>query len=55
MFYGCSEFPKCKFATWNKPINKTCEECGSLYLEKNIKNKVVQVCSNSECKNSKGK
>lgn len=26
-FYGCNRFPKCKFATWEKPI-KNCETCG---------------------------
>lgn len=31
-FYGCSRFPKCKFASWDKPINKPCPECGSKFL-----------------------
>ncbi len=26
-FYGCNKFPKCKFATWDKPL-KNCETCG---------------------------
>lgn len=25
-FYGCNKYPKCKFASWDKPI-KTCEKC----------------------------
>ncbi|MDA3839110.1 MAG: type I DNA topoisomerase [Candidatus Delongbacteria bacterium] len=32
-FYGCSNFPKCTFATWNKPINKKCDKCGHPILE----------------------
>jgi len=37
-FYGCSRFPKCKFASWDKPINKPCPECGSKFLvEKSTK------------------
>ena len=21
LFYGCNNYPKCKYATWNKPEN----------------------------------
>lgn len=27
VFYGCDQFPKCKFATWDKPVSKTCPAC----------------------------
>lgn len=27
VFYGCDQFPKCKFATWDKPVARTCPEC----------------------------
>jgi DNA topoisomerase I len=45
IFYGCSRYPKCDFALWDKPINEKCPVCGSLLVEKgkNIK------CSNKEC------
>ncbi|RMD94833.1 MAG: hypothetical protein D6814_14060, partial [Calditrichaeota bacterium] len=33
VFYGCSNYPTCKFATWNKPVAKTCPHCGNPYLE----------------------
>ncbi|MFQ5707402.1 MAG: type I DNA topoisomerase [bacterium] len=33
VFYGCSNYPKCKFATWNKPVSIACPECRSPYLE----------------------
>ncbi|MBI5754325.1 type I DNA topoisomerase [Candidatus Peregrinibacteria bacterium] len=29
IFWGCNKFPKCKCATWNKPVGK-CEKCGGL-------------------------
>ncbi|MFO7753463.1 MAG: type I DNA topoisomerase [Desulfobacteraceae bacterium] len=32
-FFGCNRFPDCDFATWNRPVMKTCPECGSPYLE----------------------
>jgi DNA topoisomerase-1 len=28
IFYGCSAFPKCHFAVWDKPVDKTCPSCG---------------------------
>ncbi|MFQ5772400.1 MAG: type I DNA topoisomerase, partial [bacterium] len=36
IFYGCSNYPKCKFATWNKPVNKTCKNCQNPYLERRV-------------------
>lgn len=55
VFYGCSEFPKCKFASWNKPLDKKCNLCGSIMVEKLVKNATVELCSNSSCENSKNK
>ncbi len=26
-FYGCSGYPECKFASWDKPIQETCPTC----------------------------
>ena len=37
IFYGCNNFPKCKTAFWDKPINEKCPECGNILLEKNDK------------------
>lgn len=35
LFYGCSQFPKCKFATWDKPLAQPCPQCqGLLTLSK---------------------
>jgi len=31
-FYGCSNYPNCDFVNWNKPVNKSCPECGNNYL-----------------------
>jgi len=27
VFYGCDNYPKCKFASWYKPVAKQCPEC----------------------------
>jgi len=32
IFYGCSKYPDCTFATWDKPVNESCPDCGSPYL-----------------------
>lgn len=32
VFWGCNKFPKCKFATWDKPIGM-CKKCGHLEVE----------------------
>ncbi len=32
VFYGCSNFPQCKFATDYKPIPQPCPECGKLLV-----------------------
>jgi len=32
IFYGCSQFPKCEFATWDRPIARDCPQCGAKIL-----------------------
>ncbi len=31
-FYGCSEYPSCKFAVWGKPYPTPCPQCGAAFL-----------------------
>lgn len=50
IFYGCSNYPKCSFVTWNKPVDKKCPKCNSiLVLDKNKKSGFYYKCSNSVC------
>ena len=37
IFYGCNNYPKCDFATWDEPINENCPECGSILTKKGKK------------------
>ena len=37
VFFGCSNFPKCKEAYWDKPIGEKCPECNSMLVEKDGK------------------
>jgi DNA topoisomerase I len=51
IFYGCSRFPDCTFATWDKPVAKECPECGAKFLlEKTTKKKgTFLVCNTKGC------
>ncbi|MDA3790705.1 MAG: type I DNA topoisomerase [Desulfobacula sp.] len=32
IFFGCSNYPDCTFASWDKPVDKSCPDCNSVYL-----------------------
>jgi DNA topoisomerase-1 len=32
VFYGCANYPSCKFATWTRPLSTPCPQCGGLLL-----------------------
>jgi DNA topoisomerase-1 len=50
LFYGCSNYPECKFVSWNKPLDKKCPQCASFLIEKKFKGPyTVYRCSNREC------
>jgi DNA topoisomerase-1 len=55
LFYGCSRWPECDFATWDKPytvtekgkiVVKTCPKCNSALVT--TKRKQIR-CSNKKC------
>ena len=33
VFYGCNNFPKCKTAFWDKPLEEKCPNCNSILLQ----------------------
>lgn len=51
VFYGCSRYPQCTFATWDKPVDKACPVCAASYLvEKSSKREGSYLaCANREC------
>ncbi len=51
IFYGCGNFPDCQFATWDKPVNRACPQCGaSVTIEKQTKKDgVVHQCLDKNC------
>jgi DNA topoisomerase-1 len=49
-FYGCGNYPTCKFTSAHKPLAEKCPTCGSEYLvEKFLKSGPVIACPNKEC------
>ncbi|MCF8094166.1 MAG: type I DNA topoisomerase [Desulfobacteraceae bacterium] len=51
VFYGCSRYPNCTFALWDKPVDRKCPECEVSYLvEKETKKegRVVK-CAQKGC------
>ena len=45
-FYGCSNWPKCDFMSWDKPTGENCPKCGkSLFKKKGG----MTVCLNEGC------
>ncbi|MBQ9104082.1 MAG: type I DNA topoisomerase [Clostridia bacterium] len=45
-FYGCTDYPKCKFMSWDIPTGEKCPECGSYLIE--VEGQVK--CSSKKCK-----
>ncbi|HUV49727.1 MAG TPA: type I DNA topoisomerase [Anaerolineae bacterium] len=50
-FYGCSRYPECTFAIWDKPVAKECPECKAKFLvEKTTKKEgAFYACMEKEC------
>jgi len=51
IFYSCSQYPKCKKALWNKPVDKPCPQCGAPFVtEKTTKRRGTEhVCASEAC------
>jgi DNA topoisomerase I len=46
IFFGCDQYPKCKFALWDKPLEELCPKCKSILIE--TKRKQIK-CSSKNC------
>ncbi len=50
VFYSCSRFPACKFASWDKPVPTKCPGCGKPFLlEKTTRKGTVLQCIDKAC------
>src|SRR5437899_2058101 len=49
-FFGCSAYPACKFAVWQRPIAEPCPKCGAAFVtERALKGRVVRRCMKEGC------
>lgn len=49
LFFGCDRYPKCKFASWNRPRQVECPDCKSPYLVEKTTNDGVKKLNCSKC------
>ncbi len=49
IFYGCSGYPKCNFASWEIPTDEKCPKCSSYLTKKTSKDGDKFKCSNKDC------
>ena len=49
IFYGCSGYPNCKFASWDKPTNLRCPKCKKYLTVKETKTTLTYKCSDKDC------
>ena len=47
-FFGCANYPKCDFATWNEPTKEICPQCGKTLFRKKGKTNGL-VCLTEGC------
>ena len=45
VFYGCNNYPKCDFSTWDVPTSEVCPKCGKSLF----KHRSSLVCLNEDC------
>ncbi|MCP4683945.1 MAG: type I DNA topoisomerase [bacterium] len=50
-FYGCTNYPKCDFASWDKPVNKPCPVCKHAYMVQKTSKVKGEFLRCPECKN----
>ena len=50
LFFGCDNYPKCDYISWDLPLNETCPVCKSQLFKKfSAKGKQTILCNNQGC------
>ncbi|MBE0466326.1 MAG: type I DNA topoisomerase [Candidatus Desulforudis sp.] len=49
IFFGCSEYPKCDFVTWDQPTDERCPQCNTFLVKKTALKSATYTCANPEC------
>ena len=50
LFYGCSRYPKCDFASWDQPVKKKCPECNHPFMVQKVSKRKGEFLRCPECK-----
>ncbi|MDI9475942.1 MAG: type I DNA topoisomerase [Natronincolaceae bacterium] len=50
LFYGCSNFPQCRFVSWSRPVDKKCPQCGDILVYRKGKKGDKIICNDRDCK-----
>ena len=54
IFYGCDNYPECKYISWDMPIDKKCPICGTQLTERVQRGGEKQtICPNKDCESRK--
>jgi len=49
VFFGCNNYPECKFVSWDEPIKEKCPQCNGPMVIKRFKAKNVIKCLDEKC------
>lgn len=53
IFYGCSNYPECKFTSWDRPTEQRCPKCGHVLFERADRNGDKKLfCTNEACEDA---
>lgn len=53
VFFGCDNYPKCDWASWDKPTGDVCTECGDLMVHRKNRKVDIIICNNENCETNK--
>ena len=56
LFYSCSRYPECRFASWGKPVAAACPACGYPAMAERVRRDGTAqfVCLRKGCKGRAG-
>ncbi|NLF80432.1 MAG: type I DNA topoisomerase [Clostridia bacterium] len=55
IFYGCGNYPQCRYISWDLPIEEKCPDCGTQLSERNQRGGGKQIiCPNKDCPSRSG-
>ncbi len=48
-FYGCANYPACRFTSWDRPTTRRCPRCEGILVEKRGRRGTYHKCLKKEC------